>query len=488
MSTLEKFFQAYRNCVVGVDHRFETPYGWKKMVYADWTASGRLYGPIEKKITEIVGPFMANTHTEASAAGEMMSNWYRYARLVIKQHVNADVEQDVLLTCGSGTTGVINRFQRILGLRIPESLASQVNLADEERPLVIVTHMEHHSNHTSWLETTADVEVLEPGADGNVSLDNLRDLLEANRHRRLIIGAFTACSNVTGVCTPYSQMARLMHEYGGLCFVDFAAAAPYIHMDMHPADPMERLDAIYFSPHKFLGGPGSCGVLLFDKRLYKNRIPDTVGGGTVKWTNPWGEKAYCDDIEEREHGGTPGILQVIRTALSLKLKDQMGLKSIQEREKELLHIVWNGLKNNPQIKVLEPDQTERLGIISFYSESIHYNLFTKLLSDRFGIQARGGCSCAGTYGHYLLGIEKPDSKAITNRIDAGYLNEKPGWIRISLHPVMTNKEAEDLVHAVSQITQHTDVWKQDYLYDKKSNQFVHTKFRLSEDMYSFFAV
>ncbi|MGO4274625.1 aminotransferase class V-fold PLP-dependent enzyme, partial [Paenibacillus sp. TAF58] len=302
------------------------------------------------------------------------------------------------------------------------------------------------------------------------------------------IGAFTACSNVTGVCTPYHQMAKLLHEYGGLCFVDFAAAAPYVEINMHPDNPLERLDAIYFSPHKFLGGPGSCGVLLFDKKLYRNSVPDAVGGGTVKWTNPWGEKEYCDDIEEREHGGTPGILQVIRVALCLKLKEQMGLKSMHEREKELIDIVLKGLIQNRHIHVLEPDKSERLGIISFYSETIHYNLFTKLLSDRFGIQVRGGCSCAGTYGHYLLSIDKAFSKKITNRINDGFMDEKPGWVRISLHPVMTNMEAEDIVRAVTEITQNIDVWKQDYAYDRNTNQFVHTGFRHSEDIYSFFAV
>ncbi|WNR44103.1 aminotransferase class V-fold PLP-dependent enzyme [Paenibacillus roseipurpureus] len=488
MSTLEQFFHAYRKYVIGIEHRYETPYGWKNMIYADWTASGRLYTPIEKKMTEIVGPFMANTHTEASAAGEMMSNWYRHARRIIKTHVNADLEQDVLLTSGSGTTGVINVFQRILGLRVPESVRCQIRLKEEDRPLVIVTHMEHHSNHTSWLETTADVMVLKPDTDGNISLTNLKLLLEENRHRKLIIGAFTACSNVTGVSTPYYQMAKLLHTYNGLCFVDFAAAAPYVNINMHPEDPLERLDAIYFSPHKFLGGPGSCGVLLFDKKLYQNGIPDAVGGGTVKWTNPWGEKSYCDDIEEREHGGTPGILQVIRVALCLKLKEQMGLKSIHERENELLDIVFKGLKRNPHIHMLEPEKSARLGIISFYSETIHYNLFTKLLSDRFGIQARGGCSCAGTYGHYLLDIDKEFSKQITNRIDAGYMDVKPGWVRISLHPVMTNKEAHEIVHAISEVTQHYDSWKMDYEYDRNTNQFVHIGFQHSNDIYSFFAV
>jgi selenocysteine lyase/cysteine desulfurase len=488
MSTLEQFFQSYRKYVVGIEQPLETPYGVKKMIYADWTASGRLYMPIEKKLTEIVGPYMANTHTEASATGAMMTKWYHYARTLIKEHVQADPHEDILITCGTGTTGVINLLQRILGLRVPESMRERIHVREEDRPVVFVTHMEHHSNHTSWLETIADVRVVEPDGGANISLANLQNLLEIYKHRKLIIGAFTACSNVTGLCTPYHQMARLMHEYGGYCFVDFAASAPYVDINMHPEDPMERLDAIYFSPHKFLGGPGSSGVLVFNKALYQNQVPDAVGGGTVKWTNPWGEKAYCDDIEEREDGGTPGILQVIRTALSLKLKEQMGVRSIQKREAELLDILFEGLKVNPRIHLLEPERSQRLGIISFYAEHIHHNLFTKLLSDRYGIQARGGCSCAGTYGHYLLGIDRTGSKHITDQIDAGILSGKPGWLRISLHPVMTNKEAEAIVRAISEITEHIEEWRQDYTYDSNTNQFRHLSFQPAEDLYSFFNV
>ncbi|CAN7744040.1 aminotransferase class V-fold PLP-dependent enzyme [Paenibacillus sp. LjRoot153] len=488
MSTLEQYFHSYRKYVVGIEQPIETPYGLQKMIYADWTASGRLYMPIEKKLTDIVGPYMANTHTEASATGEMMTKWYHYARLLIKEHVHADPNEDILFTCGSGTTGVINLLQRLLGLRVHDSMRSKIILEEEDRPVVIVTHMEHHSNHTSWLETIADVHVLEPDGDGAISLTNLQTLLERYQHRKRIIGAFTATSNVTGLSTPYHQMARMMHAYGGFCFVDFAAAAPYVEMDMHPEDPMERLDAIYFSPHKFLGGPGSSGVLLLNKKLYQNQVPDAVGGGTVKWTNPWGEKAYCDDIEEREDGGTPGILQVIRTALCLKLKEQMGVKSIQKREAELLTIIFAGLKGNPNIRLLEPERSERMGIISFYAEHIHHNLFTKLLSDRFGIQARGGCSCAGTYGHYLLGIDKLGSKQITDHIDAGVLSKKPGWLRISLHPVMTDREALEIVQAISEITEHIEEWRQDYAYDSHANQYRHRKFQPSDEMYSFFTV
>jgi selenocysteine lyase/cysteine desulfurase len=253
--------------------------------------------------------------------------------------------------------------------------------------------------------------------------------------------------------------------------VDFAASAPYVQIDMHPEDPLEKLDAIFFSPHKFLGGPGSSGVLVFDSRLYINQVPDHPGGGTVTWTNPWGEHHYYPDIELREDGGTPGILQAIRTALVLNLKDQMGVKNIIAREKELLAFLLKEMKEISGVHILEGHIKNRIGIVSFYIENIHHNLVVRLLNDRFGFQVRGGCSCAGTYGHYLYDIDPSASKQITNKIDQGDLSEKPGWIRVSLHPVMTNEEIIHFVQAIKEITSYIDVWSKDYVYDSSSNDY-----------------
>ncbi|MCK9422463.1 MAG: aminotransferase class V-fold PLP-dependent enzyme [Bacteroidales bacterium] len=469
---LEHYFKKFRDEIIGIDQRYFTPYGRKKLIYADWIASGRLYGPIEEKMTHSIGPFVANTHTETSECGRLMTEVYCLAQERIKHHVNAD-PNDVILTTGFGMTGAIVKFQRILGLKICGDLAHYKCLRDEERPVVFITHMEHHSNHTSWYETAADVVVVEPGKDLLVDLDNLESALKKYKDRKRKIGSFTACSNVTGIRTPYYQMARLMHEYGGVAFIDFAASAPYDTMDMHPADPMEKLDAVLFSPHKFLGGPGSSGVLIFDSALYHNEVPDQPGGGTVDWTNPWGEYKFIDDIEIREDGGTPGFLQAIRTAFALELKEQMGIQHMAQREKELLHQAFQVMVKIPGLHILADHVRDRLGIISFYIDSIHYNLVVKLLSDRFGIQVRGGCVCAGTYGHYLLHVSHDRSRKITDKINHGDLSEKPGWVRLSLHPTLTNDELAFITDSIHQIAIHHTTWSQDYVYDKHTNDFRH---------------
>jgi selenocysteine lyase/cysteine desulfurase len=269
-------------------------------------------------------------------------------------------------------------------------------------------------------------------------------------------------------------MAKLMHEYGGYCFIDFAASAPYADINMHPADPMEKLDAIYFSPHKFLGGPGSSGVLIFDKKIYSgHRPPDQPGGGTVDWTNPWGEYKYIDDIEAREDGGTPGFLQAIRAALAIELKNKMGTGNIRKREEELLSLAFNEMDKIPDLYMLADKNRERLGIISFYIKDIHFNMVVKLLNDRFGVQVRGGCACAGTYGHYLLDVSYDTSHLITSLISSGDLSQKPGWIRLSLHPTMTNDELMYILDAIRQVQLHHKKWCGDYIYNRRTNEFRH---------------
>ena len=467
---LEQYFNCFRKQIIGIDEKFLTPYGEMPIIYADWTASGRLYKPIEDKIAKSFGPYMANTHTESNQTGSFMTNAYHHAKQIIKKHVNAG-RDDVILLDGFGMTSVINKFQRILGLRIPEKWRPRLELKPEERPVVFITHREHHSNHTSWLETIADVVIVEPDESGNVQPQQLDKQLKLYADRSMKIGAFTACSNVTGLITPYHEMASVMHKHGGFCIVDFAACAPYTNIDMHPENLDEQLDAICFSPHKFLGGPGTSGVLIFNKKLYSNCIPDHPGGGTVKWTNPWGSKSYYEDIETREDGGTPGILQCIRTALCIRLKEEMGVDNMLEREKELLSIILPELLSIPEIKVLEPDKEERMGIISFTVPGVHYNLIVKLLNDKFGIQVRGGCSCAGTYGHYLFGISKQSSKQIMELVDKGDLAAKPGWIRFSIHPTMSNAAAYQFISAIKWIIEHLDECRQEYVYDPKTNDY-----------------
>ncbi|MCF8344520.1 MAG: aminotransferase class V-fold PLP-dependent enzyme, partial [Bacteroidales bacterium] len=273
MSKLENYFGKFRENTIGHDVEFKTPYGFKKMLYADWIASGRLYGPIEDKMLNLFGPYIGNTHTETSETGTLMTKSYHYAQQIIKDHVNAG-PADVIITTGFGMTSAVVKFQRILGLKTCGKLLNKKCLDKSERPVVFVTHMEHHSNHTSWYETVADVVQLQPDQDMLVDLDDLKKQLNKYKDRQLKLGAFTACSNVTGIETPYHKMAKIMHQHGGLAFIDYAASAPYVDINMHPEDPLEKLDAIYFSPHKFLGGPGSSGVLIFDSKLYRNHSPD----------------------------------------------------------------------------------------------------------------------------------------------------------------------------------------------------------------------
>ncbi|MSU23776.1 MAG: aminotransferase class V-fold PLP-dependent enzyme [Opitutus sp.] len=470
---LESYFAPFRANIIGIDQDFESPFGRQRIVYADWTASGRMFGPIEKMLSEEIAPFVGNTHTESSVTGTTMTRAYHEALHIIKEHVHASAD-DAIICYGSGMTAVANKFQRILGLRVHEKFRDQVTLPGAERPIVFVTHMEHHSNQTSWIESVAEVRVINADADGLIDLAHLAALLDAYRERKVKIAAITSCSNVTGLLTPYHAIAGLMHRAGGRCFVDFAASAPYIAIDMHPATrPDEYLDAIYFSPHKFLGGPGTSGVLVFNKKLYTNRVPDNPGGGTVDWTNPWGEHKYFDDIEAREDGGTPGFTQAIRTALCVRLKDAMGVENILRREHELIDLVWPRLVAIPGLHVLADQHRDRLGIVSFYIDDLHFNLAVRLLNDRYGIQVRGGCSCAGTYGHYLLHVSREKSKFITDRIDAGDKTEKPGWIRLSLHPTMTNEEAERVVDAISTLAASHREWAADYIYHSPTNEFTH---------------
>lgn len=478
--TLETYFQDFRKNIVGINQEFTSPYGKKQIIYTDWTASGRLYRPIEEKLLNDFGPFVANTHTETTVSGTAMTKAYHHARNIIKRHANAN-QDDVLITDGTGMTGVINKFQRILGLKIPENLKNFTNVPAEKKPVVFISHMEHHSNQTSWLETIADVEIIPSCDKGLFSLENLTELLEKYNTRTIKIASITSCSNVTGLKTPFHEAAKLMHQHNGVCFVDFACSGPYVEIDMHPSDPEAYLDAVFFSPHKFLGGPGTSGVLIFNKKLYNNMIPDCPGGGTVSWTNPWGEHKYIDNIEDREDGGTPGFLQVIKTALAIELKEEMGIENILQREHEIVDYVFETLELVENIKILAGQHKNRLGVVSFFIENLHFNLGVKLLNDKFGIQTRGGCSCAGTYGHFLLHVDQETSNKLVNEITIGDLIKKPGWIRMSIHPTTTDEEIAYVCESIKDLAKNHETWALDYAYNNKTNEFVHKNATAFED-------
>jgi selenocysteine lyase/cysteine desulfurase len=495
-SALEKFFSAFRKNVIGHQQTFESPFGEKQIIYADWTASGRAYRPIEEWIQKEIMPFIANTHTGTTITGALMSKAYEEAKIIVKEHVHANSD-DTLVFCGSGMTGAVNKLQRILGLRIPARIIDYVKKESHQdvgklkdngininqistkflqldevlRPIVFVTHMEHYSNHTTWLETIATVEIIKADENGNVDLKYFRRLLEQFKHRKNKIAAITACSNVTGIQTPYHEIAKVIHEYDGLCFVDFACSAPYVDINMHPGEKGTHLDAIYFSPHKFLGGAGTPGVLIFNKKIYKNKIPDQPGGGTVMYSNPWKVREYITNIEQREDGGTPPFLQGIKVAMCVRLKEEMGVGNILKREEEMLQIIFDRFSKMKKVEMLEGDIKKRLGVISFIVNGAHYNLIVKILNDRFGIQTRGGCSCAGTYGHMLLHVDERRSYEILNSIHSGDLFCKPGWVRLSVHPTMTDAEIDFIMDAIELTASHFQEWMKDYTYDPESNEY-----------------
>lgn len=466
---MEKHFNKFREGVIGIDEEIQCPDGKsRKIVYADWVASGRLYGPIEDRLRTEIMPLVANTHTETSTTGMAMTHAYHTAQDKIKEHVNAG-KKDIIITRSSGMTGLVNKFQRMLGIKANKDL--NILPPEEECPVVFITHMEHHSNHTSWLETIATVEIIQPTEDGLVDLNSLEELLEKYQDRVTKIASISACSNVTGISSPYYEIAQIMHKHGGYCFVDFACSAPYAKIDMHPDQTGADLDAIFFSPHKFLGGPGTNGVLIFDSKLYHNTVPDNPGGGTVSWTTPWGDHKFLDNIEDREDGGTPGFLQVIKTSLAVKLKEKMGIKNMLQREEEIVDYIFKSLKNKPNISILADHIEHRLGVISLIIGDLHHELAVKILNDRFGIQSRGGCSCAGTYGHHLLQIDQQKSNEIIDRLEDGTCELKPGWVRFSIHPTTSTDEITYVCNSIIALSENYKEWMKDYT--SKDGKYIH---------------
>ncbi|MCD6366326.1 MAG: aminotransferase class V-fold PLP-dependent enzyme [Bacteroidales bacterium] len=478
MSELENYFNRFRENIVGIDETFQSPYGEKKIIYADWIASGRLYRTIEDKLTNVLGPYVGNPHTEADITAKTTTEIYIESQRIIKKHVNAN-DDDVLISAGYGMTAAINKFLRILGLRVTSNIYFKSNIKDDERPVVFISMMEHHSNQISWLTTIAQVELVNFDQNYNIDLNDLEQQLKKYQGRKLY-GSFTSASNVTGIKSDLKSLARLMHQYGGYCFADYAGGGPYLPIDMHPENPDERLDAVFFSPHKFLGGPGSAGILIFNKELYHNQIPDHPGGGTVSWTNPWGGYKFFDNIELREDGGTPGFLQTIKAAMAIRLKEEMGCENILKREEELLEYAFQRFDKIKNAKILLGQNRNRLAAISFNIDGAHFNLITRLLNDLYGVQARGGCACAGTYGHLLLHIDRETSKRITSEIDYDNLSEKPGFVRISLHPTTTESELKIIMDAVEDIAGNFEEYAENYRYDEHSNEFYYKGFNYSE--------
>ena len=468
-----------RQQIVGVDSTFDTPFGERLMVYCDYTASGRCLRFVESYLQSLQRVY-ANTHTEDDITGRSMTQLLHEAEAAIKKSVNAGPDGRIIAV-GTGATGAIDKLQQIVGVALAPATRQNIEtmlddargdfdsaafgrLLDERQPVVFVGPYEHHSNEISWRQSLATTVEVRLEADGSIDLAHLEELLQAPAYQdRVRIGSFSAASNVTGIRTDVRSISSLLHKYGALACFDYAACAPYVEIDMNPAstdgdDP--SIDAIFISPHKFLGGPGSSGVLVFNERIYHRDLPPSVSaGGTVDYVGP-AEQDYITRIEEREKAGTPGVLQTLKAALVFEIKDRVGVDVINEREHELTCRALTSWGKSDNIEILgNPDASQRVGIISFNIRDdrgnyLHHKFVTALLNDLFGIQSRAGCSCAGPYGHRLLNIDLATSERYRNVVQEGHCGMKPGWCRVGLHWVMDDAEADYVIAAVHFVASH----------------------------------
>lgn len=466
-SASDRLIETIRAGVIGDDVTVTSPFGPRRVTYADYTASGRSLTFIEDYIRACVLPFYANTHTESSGTGLQTTRFREEAREIIREAVGAGPEHAVVF-CGSGSTSAINRIISVLGLRLPSELAEKYNLLaaipPAERPVVFIGPYEHHSNEIPWRETIADVVVIESGADGHINLGALETALRAHADRPLRIGSFSAASNVTGILTDMRAISTLLHTHGALSFWDFAACAPYVEIDVGrgpgatPADA-SYFDAVFISPHKFIGGPGTPGLLVARKALFGNRVPSNPGGGTVAYVNPR-EHAYLADVEHREEGGTPAIVESIRAGLVFQLKRAVGVPVIRAREESFLRRAIAAWASEPGIMILGSTTAERLSIVSFVvrhgrSHFLHHNFVVALLNDLFGVQSRGGCSCAGPYGHRLLRIDLERSHRFAAEIvEQHHEGIKPGWVRVNFNYFISETTFDFIVEAVRFVAAH----------------------------------
>jgi selenocysteine lyase/cysteine desulfurase len=445
-----------RASVVGDDEAVAGPFGIRRVTYADYTASGRSLSFIEDYIRDAVLPLYANTHTESSGTGLQTTRFREEARRLVLEGVGGDPERHAVVFCGSGSTAAINRFVDVLGLRLPAALDDRygfrAQVPEDQRPVVFIGPYEHHSNELPWRESIADVVTIHEDADGEIDLAQLDAELERYSARPLKIGSFSAASNVTGIVSDTAAIARRLHAHGALACFDFAAAAPYVAIEMEPAgDPAAGKDAVFISPHKFIGGPGTPGVLVARRDLFRNRVPTMPGGGTVLYVNPL-EHVYLDSVEHREEGGTPAIVESIRAGLVFGLKAAVGADAIREREARFIQRALERWEANPAIEILGSHTAERLSIVSFVvrhgGRYLHHNFVVALLNDLFGIQSRGGCSCAGPYGHRLLGIDIERSHAFEREIARGCEGIKPGWVRVNFNYFLSEPVFEYILDAV----------------------------------------
>ena len=489
-----------RENIIGRNMLFETCYGKKPLVYADYTASGRAVYFIENYLTDLY-QYYANTHTEDDFTGKTMTTLLHDAEKEIKRMVNAGASGKIIFS-GTGATGGISKLQQIIGVywppttkkRIKDYLREPLINADEQkrichtdflekiegsRPMVFVGPYEHHSNEIMWRETYCDVVEIPLNEEGLIDLDALDKALANPKYvNREKIGSFSAASNVSGVRTDVYEVARILHKHGAIACFDFAACAPYVEIDMNRNDE-SYFDAIYLSPHKFLGGPGTSGILVFNERIYKKDLPPTVAaGGTVDFVTLDREK-YIEDIETREKPGTPGIMQDIKVALVFQLKEKVGVETIEEIEHYYLKKFYDYYKGNNKIQLYGPtDPNKKINIIPFNivhkDRVFHPKFITKLLNDMFGIQTRAGCSCAGPYGHRLLHISQEISRYYQCVIGVDkYSGVKPGWVRLNFHYTLSEAEFDYIISAIDFVIENAEKFIPEYNFDFSTGDWYH---------------
>jgi selenocysteine lyase/cysteine desulfurase len=453
-----------------------TPFGLKPLVYADYTASGRSLGFIEEYLQAQVLPFYANTHTETNCTGATTTAWRESARCMIKGAVNGSANDRVIF-CGSGATAAVNKLIDLLNLRLPAEPAMRAEMLrivpEHERPVVLLGPYEHHSNELPWRESIAVIEMIGLTSDGEIDSAALELALQRNQHRKLLIGSFSAASNVTGIKTDVAAVTRLLKAYGALACWDYAAAGPYVAIDMNARD---ALDAVFLSPHKFVGGPGTPGVLIAKTQVFRNLIPSIVGGGTVSYVSP-DDHVYVKDLERREEAGTPAIVESIRAGMVVALRQQVGLDLIHELEDDMARRAMKRLLNCQGVEVLGSHKADRLPIFSLRfmhkNRELHYGFVVALLNDLFGIQARGGCSCAGPYAHHLLAMDKHYSKRIEAAVISGAAIMRPGWVRLSFNYFIDADEFDYILSAVELVAEFGWRLLPAYFYDTEAGVWRH---------------